>query len=257
MARKIFYKIADNRVNRISDQEWDDILRLQHWYNSEFIWTAGKLSFKMYAVFQGTNLSHLDYDDWHKVISERMEDCRRRGLSENETVRKLESERLIISKKGGYADNCLASGFTRVAGNEFNAYLTVEFLLKASHLAPGCVIDVEDEGEFVKPKNVCLSRGGVMIPVIEPLKTAICENMVEHRHVFAIVDAAKYNQFPKFRSSIPEFGDMSKDEQRSILTEWNWLGFESNYDINGDDIQGYDLNGKVAVFSINKFRESS
>jgi len=29
-----------------------------------------------------------------------------------------------------------------------------------------------------------------------------------------------------------------------------WLGFENNYDINGDDIQGFDLNKKVARFEI-------
>lgn len=255
MARKIYYKILHDGTNQISDKSWDDVLRLQHWYNSEFVWTAGKLSFKMYAVFQGARQAHLNYGDWNRIITRRREECRRQGMSENEVVRQLESEHLIISKTGGYADGCLASGFTRVAGNEFNAYLAVEFLLKVSHLTPHSVIAVEDEGEFIKSKIVHLRRGSVMIPVVEPLKAAICENMIEHRHVFAIVDSAKYNQFPKFRSSIPEFGDMSKEEQHTILAEWNWLGFESNYDINGDDIQGYDLSNKVVSFSLNRFGE--
>lgn len=253
MARKIHYRILDNGLNAVSDKEWDDILRLQHWYNSEFFWTAGKLAFKMYAVFQNSSDTEMTNAEWNARVSERMEHYREDGVSENEIIRRLEEEGLVISKKGGYADGCLASGFTRVAGNEFNAYLVAEFILKVSHLAKRSIIILEDEGEFVKPKQIHVARGEVMIPADEQLKLVMSQNMVEHRHVFAIVDSLKYNQFPKYRSNIPEFGEMTREEQNSILSEWNWLGFESNYDINGDDIQGLNLNEKVTSFSVNNF----
>ncbi len=253
MARTIHYKIADDGANAILDSEWDEILRLQHWYNSEFFWTAGKLAFKSYAVFQNFPRTTTNAEEWQREVSARMEHYRGEGVSENEIVRLLEREGLVVAKKGGYADGCLASGFTRVAANEFNAYLVGEFLLKASHLMRRSAIVLEDEGEFVKPKLVHIAKGDVMVPAEDPMKLEICRNMTEHRHVFAIVDSLKYNQFPKYRSNIPEFVEMTKEEQTEILSQWNWLGFESNYDINGDDIQGLNLNEKVLKFSVNKF----
>jgi hypothetical protein len=250
MARKLHYRIPDDGKNTITDREWDDVLRLQHWYNSEFFWTAGKLAFKMFAVFQNIAKGNLAAEEWQAQVSEKMEQYRKEGLCENEIVRVLEREGLVIAKQGGYAEGCLASGFTRVAANEFNAYLTAEFVLKVSHLLRESTILLEDEGEFIKPKRIIVRCGEVIIPAVEPMQLAVAQNMAEHRHAFAIVDSLKYNQFPKYRSNIPEFGEMTREEQSTILSEWNWLGFESNYDINGDDIQGLNLNEKVSKFSV-------
>jgi len=255
MARKIYYRIPDDRTNRIADREWEEVLRLQHWYNSEFFWTAGKLSFKMFAVFQAVAGDHISAEEWQKKIRERMDLLRGEGMSENEMIRILEQEGLVSVKKGGYADGCLASGFTRVAGNEFNAYLVLEFLLKASHLLKGSFIEVEDEGEFIKAKYGRIEGGSVTLTSESGLQDAIFGAMAGQRRVFSIVDAQKYSQYPKFRSDIPDFSALSADERSDILTQWNWLGFESSYDINGDDLQGLNLNLKVKEFRLVKFED--
>ena len=252
MARKLYYKIIDDGLNEISDLQWDEILRLQHWYNSEFVWSAGRLAFKMYAVFPNIDSMTTNEDHLWEQIRERHRSFRTEGISENQIIRNLESEGLVIAKKGGYFDGCLASGFTRVAGNEFNAYLVCDFLLKASVAAPGSTIEVEDEGEFIKSHKVRIRQGRIILSPPEKMKLSYYQQMVSNRHVFAIVDSAKYDHFPRYETTISDFNELPADEQHVILKDWNWLGFENNYDINGDDIQGFDLNRKVASFEISE-----
>jgi len=248
MARKIYYKIFDDGSNKISDADWDSISRLQHWYNSEFVWTAGKLGLKMYAIFP--NIDHYFYDEdelWQRIIQRRNE-MRSFAFSENEIIRQLENDGLVLVKKGGYFDDCLASGFTRVAANEWNAYLVCEFLLKASMVAKDAVLTIHDEGEFIKSKKIYIQNGVVRVPVREGEKNSFTDAMISNRHVFSVVDPAKYDHFPAYRSTVPDFNKLEKNEKRVIVKDWNWLGFESNYDLNGDDIQGFDLNKKVLKF---------
>ncbi|MBI1807277.1 MAG: hypothetical protein HYR76_09540 [Ignavibacteria bacterium] len=250
MARKLYYKIIDDGINKIRDAEWEEILRLQHWYNSEFIWTAGRLAFKMFAVFPNIGQHSNDADAIRQRIIQRRIELEQQGLSDNETINRLESEGLIIAQKGGYFDQCLASGFTRVAGNEFNAYLVCDFLLKASLIAKEARIVIYDEGEFIKPKSIKVHRGGIKLSLRDETKTARFTNMILHRRIFSVVDATKYDQFPRFQTTIMDFNEMTFDERLSILKDWNWLGFENNFDINGDDIQGFDLNKKVTRFEL-------
>jgi hypothetical protein len=257
MARKIYYKIIDDGSNKITDEQWETILRLQHWYNSEFMWTAGRLGFKMYAVFPNLTGPQTDPDELRRTIARRFEELHQQGFSYNATIQQLESEGLIIAQKGGYFDKCLASGFTRVAANEFNAYLVCEFLLKTSRIAQDAVITVYDEGQFIKSKAVKFSRGGVILQLTEPSKSSFYRGMVHNHHVFAIVDAAKYDQFPRFSTTIVDYNELSIDEKLAILKDWNWLGFEDNFDLNGDDVQGFNLNKKVEGFDIEDSSKNS
>ena len=252
MARKLYYKILDNGSNTIGDNEWEEVLRIQHWYNSEFIWTAGRLTFKMFAVFQNPDALDIDEESLWRRISGRRAQLTREGLRENEIIRTLESEGLIITKKGGYTDNCIASGFTRVATNEWNAYLVCEFLLKASAVLSKSSITVTDEGAFIKPGGIEIVNGQVHVPIIGGKDKTRIEAMVDNKRVFSIVDPAKYDRLPAFKTSVPEFNQLERDEQRSLVRDWNWLGFDENYDRNGDDIQGVDLNKKVAKFLVSE-----
>lgn len=250
MARKLYYKILDDNYNRITDKQWDDILRLQHWYNSEFIWTAGKLGFKMYAVFPNIDVATNNIAELQLIIRRRHKELRDEGLSDNQAIQQLESEGLITAQRGGYFDKCIASGFTRVADNEFNAYLVCEFLLKASLLAPEVVINVFDEGDFIKSKNIELQSGRVIIRSENQIEYSYFQELINHRHVFSIVDPAKYNDHPKFQHTIIGFNDLAANAKQNILKDWNWLGFENNYDQHGDDMKGCDLNKKVVKFEI-------
>jgi hypothetical protein len=74
--------------------------------------------------------------------------------------------------------------------------------------------------------------------------------LVEGRHVFSIVNPSKYDQFPKFKTVVAGFNDLEEDERRTIVKDWNWLGFTGSYDRDGDDLKGYDLNQKVLAFEI-------
>jgi hypothetical protein len=250
MARKLYYKILNDGINRLTDLQWEEILKLQHWYNSEFVWTAGRLGLKMFAVFPNGDHRTSSHDDFYSRISKRSTELRSQGLTENQIILRLENEGYVIVKKGGYLDECLASGFTRVAGNEFNAYLVCDFILKVSRVAPESVITLYDEGEFIKPKTIKVRQGNVIIPVPEKIKNSYFELMVSTRHVFAVVDSAKYDKFPRYQSTVTGFNDLTPDERTIILRNWNWLGFENSYDINGDDIQGFDLNKKVDQFDL-------
>jgi len=254
MARKIYYKILDDGKSIITDNEWDEIIKLQHWYNSEFIWTAGKINFKMFAVFPNVDERYDDEEKLWQMIVERRAILRKTGMSENEIIRQLEAENVIIVKKGGYFDNCIASGFTRVANNEWNAFLVCEFLFKASLIAPKATLTIRDEGNFIKAHHVVFRKGRVTIVVTDKSKELFYNAMIHNKHVFSIVDPAKYDNFPLYQPTVDNFSAMKDEEQQQVLHDWNWLGFEKNFDINGDDIQGYDLNKKVFSFGIEYLR---
>ena len=251
MARTLHYKIADHPRNTVVNEEWEEVLRLQHWYNSEFVWTAGRLALKMYAVFPNWEEFGGDEKQLIERITHRQRELRKSGCSENEIILQLESDGLVTAKRGGYMDNCLASGFTKVAGNEFNAYLVCEFLLKASTIVRNAEISVYDEGKFIKTKKIKLQDGIVRIAADDG-QAELTRQLVHARRIFSIVNPRKYDEFPKFRTLVAGYNDLDEGEKMEILKDWNWLGFGENFDITGDDIQGYDLNAKVFRFTIDE-----
>ena len=250
MGRRIIYRIQDRAGNRFTDAEWASLERLQHWYKSEFQWSSGRIRFKRFVAFPNTeDFEGLGVSIWD-VIAERRQGLRMKGLSEKEIVAQMEKEKLVIVKWGGYYDECLASGFTRVADNEWNAFLVCDFLLKASTLLPDCLISLSDEGRFLKAGSIGLRNASVILRRGEDLGERDLEEICGSRHVFSIVDADKYARHPSFRNMIPEYGRLKEMEKRKILRNWNWLGYDGKYDADGDDRKGYDLNSKVRSFVI-------
>ena len=245
MARRIEYRVQDRTWNSISDQEWAQIKRLEHWYNSEFEWRTGRLAFKMFAIFPNWEKFVDSGDSTWEEIHGRYRQLRSMGHSENAALVDLEREGLVVLKKGGYKENCIASGFTRVAGNEFNAYLVCEFLLKCSFIANHAEFEASDEGDFIKCKHITLRNGVVQVHVRRVQDSIRVQRMVEERHIFSVVDSTKYDKLPAFKNVVHGFNEMDKEERRKVLEDWNWLGFASSYDSDGDDRQGYDLNRKV------------
>ncbi len=242
MARKIFYRIPDDGSNFISDDEWESIRSLQNWYNSEFFWTGGKIDLRRFLVFP-------NYDSiGHDVagIRKRFTQLREAGYSEVEMVNELERRGMIIVKRGGYEDNMVASGFTRVADNELNAFLVLDFLLKVSRIAPTAVIDVFDEGSFVKTHSISLSNGDGQIRTAG-LPQETVEDVRSTRRAFAVVNPDKYDGHPEFSNFVIEFNELLPDERDKVVENWNWLGYESkaDFDFNGDDFFGFDLNRKL------------
>jgi hypothetical protein len=250
VGRKLYYYAEDHPSNRITDEEWEDICRLQRWYNSEFVWTAGRLAFKTYAVFPNWEYLAIDRNSYWAAVKQRSQELRTKPMRENEVIRTLEKERLIIVKKGGYRDGSLASGFTKVASNEFNAYLVCDFLLKVSTIARNCDFRIRDEGRFIKCREVSVRAGKVRARVREGGGYGRVRELVENRRLFSIVDPRKYDNYPNFKSTVPGFAEMEPAKRQSVLRDWNWLGFSGGYDLDGDDLTGYDLNQKVLAFEI-------
>jgi hypothetical protein len=191
----------------------------------------------------------MDTPIW-EVIGQRHASLRAEGLSEPEIISQMEKDNLVVVKWGGYYDNCLASGYTRVADNEWNAYLVCDFLLKASTLCPNARIHFEDEGRFVKTGEADFKDGCVEVERLQASAELNVEELCLTKRVFSLVDPEKYNRHPAFRNVIPEFGTLKMSERKKLVKNWNWLGYEGNFDVNGDDLGGFDLNTKVRSFSL-------
>ncbi|HWP81215.1 MAG TPA: hypothetical protein VNN76_01005 [Bacteroidota bacterium] len=242
MGRRIIYKIEDNSQNSFTEDQWQEVQRLQHWYNSEFTWTAGKIAFKRYVLFPNVEeFSNLDLSIW-EIIAQRYESLAAQGLSERDVITQLEKDRLVFVKWGGYFDDCLGSGFTRVADNEWNAFLVCDFLLKASTLLTDATIQVIDEGRFIKMGSIGLRNGKVLLSRRKQQKE---RGESPRGHVFSIVDPEKYDKHPKFKNTIPDFNSLAKKERLAWIQNWNWLGYGDSYDADGDDEKGFDLNKKI------------
>lgn len=245
MGRRILYRIEDVRENSLTEEEWGEISRLQFWYNSEFGWTAGKLAFKRYVVFPNTEeFQGLNVSIW-ELIAERQRALAEKGLSERDRVSQLEKDRLVIVKWGGYFDGCLASGFTRVADNEWNAFLVCDFLLKASTLCKNATILLADEGKFVKTGKVGFKNGVVLVPRHSVPEGADPEDLVAQRHIFTPVDASRYDKHPVFKNLIPGFNQMQAHERKELVQNWNWLGYGDSASETGNTDSTFDLNAKV------------
>jgi hypothetical protein len=250
VGRRIIYRIYDREGNRFTEDEWGEIDRLQHWYNSEFSWSTGRLAVKRYIFFPNAeDFQNVETPLW-EVIGQRHASLRLQGLSEPEIVSQMEKDNLITVKWGGYYDNCLASGFTRIADNEWNAYLVCDFLLKASTLCPNARISAFDEGKFIKPGQADFKNGHVEVGKSGAFSDVEVEDLCSTRRIFSVVDAEKYNRHPAFRNMIPEFGKLKMSERKKLVNNWNWLGFDGNFDGNGDDARGFDLNTKVRSFIV-------
>lgn len=250
MARRIKYWIEDNGKNFMTDEEWEEIMKLQRWYNSEFVWTAGKINFKRFAIFPNWENVELmiwagEKDPVKNIIEKRFEMLLSSGMNEVEALEKLEKEGLIFLKRGGYIDNSIASGITRIGGNEFNAYLLCEFLLKVSFIATGVEISVYDEGEFIKSGFVKMKMGEVYVQKTDRVSEEKWGEMRRYKKVFSIVDPAKYTNYPRLKNVIPNYNSLNKKDKLAILQDWNWLGYGDPYDFEGDDFTGYDLNRKA------------
>jgi hypothetical protein len=250
VSRRIVYRINDRGGNRFSESEWEAIDRLQHWYNSEFSWSTGRLALKRYVIFPNTEeFQNTKMPVW-EAVGQRHASLREQGLSEPEIISQMEKDNQVIVKWGGYFDDCLASGFTRIADNEWNAYLVCDFLLKASTLCPNAAISVTDEGRFIKTGHVDFRNGAVEVGNEGYTPEREARDLCVTRRVFSVVDSEKYNRHPTFHNMIPEFNKLKTSEREHLVKNWNWLGYESNYDANGDDLSGFDLNLKVRSFIV-------
>src|SRR5690349_7778014 len=150
MPRALRYYIEDSSDNTIPNHDWPEIVRLQHWYNSEFIWSCDKIGMKRYMLFPNYDrIPDMPYHTAKYHFRKRLLQKKIELQDEIGAVRAMEEEGLFTVRWGGVRDDSIASGITHVADNEFNAYLLCEFLLKCSTIATDATFVAEDEGRFI------------------------------------------------------------------------------------------------------------
>ena len=98
-----------------------------------------------------------------------------------------------------------------------------------------------------------LKNGGVFVNE-NRIPSELIGEIKTNRRVFAIVNPYKYNGHPEFTNRVSDFNDLQPDERAKVIENWNWLGHESkaNFDFNGDDFFGFDLNRKLSLVHIDK-----
>ena len=195
MGRTIHYLVEDNGQSFITDEQWQRIEKLQDEYNSNFKWSCENFNlerFSLYPVWSAWEETGLKVPEvWRRI---------REGLKKPEGMKELLNHGLIEVNKGGYrGKDYLMSGFTKVRDDEHNAGLVIEFLIKASLIAPGLQIKTNDEGDYLTCPVVI--QNGQMKPdeteiksTIEYWKTRAAEGPSDQLEFWAGL-IAKYKQY--------------------------------------------------------------
>lgn len=241
MPRALRYYIENTPENRIPDDAWKEIARLQHWYNSEFIWSCDKIGLKRYMAFPNYDrIPDMPYHTAKYHFRKRFLQKKIELQDEIAAVRAMEAEGLYTIRWGGVRDGAIASGITHVADNEFNAYLLCEFLLKCSTIANEASFIVEDEGRFVIPGRA-IFRNAEIQARRDDLYRQGEEISLDVPQIFSVVNADKYNEHPRFSQNLEDFDDLDEVELTESVHRFSTLGFAQNYETAWGDAGGLNL----------------
>ncbi len=248
MSRRILYRIPESDARFVGEAEWDEVQRLQRWYNTEFAWSSGRLVFRRYVLF--VNAEEFADLEWspNEIVEKRKAYLREQGMRELEIIAQLEKDGLASVRWGGYQDHSYASGFTRVADNEWNAYLVCDFLLKVSLAVPKATVIARDEGQFIKTGTVRFKNGVAEVPLPHTSPRETVMQALEEKRVFAHVDPNQYADHKAPKNVIPQFTEREKEERKKLVQDWNWLGFGNKESELKEPEGGLDLNAKVRGF---------
>ena len=241
MPRALRYYIEDSPDNTIANAAWPEIVRLQHWYNSEFIWSCDKIGLKRYMLFPNYDrIPDMPYHTAKYHFRKRLLQKKIELQDEIGAVRAMEEEGLFTVRWGGVRDDSIASGITHVADNEFNAYLLCEFLLKCSTIATEATFVVEDEGRFILTRRASFRNGEILIrrEDIYPQEEAISLDVPQ---VFSVVNPSKYDDHPRFAQNVEDFDDMDEETITETVHKYGVLGFAQNYETAWGDAEGLNL----------------
>lgn len=149
---KLSKPLDTKRINKIID--------LTDEYNTKYVWTCENVGFSNFGFFpnweywralKGENYSR---DLIWKAIDTAYKSNEKFGMSHLDNIMNLRQIKRIISfhqcDEKGNPDLKEFHGFTKVAGNEWNALLTLAWLVEVSRVVPEAMIEVYDEGEFLK-----------------------------------------------------------------------------------------------------------
>lgn len=241
MPRALRYHIRNDDANSISNEQWALIARVQHWYNSEFIWSCDSIGLKRYILFPNYDkMPDMPYKTARFHFRKRLLAKKIELKDEIAAVEAMVAEGFFDVRWGGIRDDSIASGITHVADNEFNAYLVCEFLLKCSTIATEATFEVEDEGRFVLPGHA-MFRDGVILVEKERLFPGDADIPLDVPQIFSVVNASKYDEHPPFDQQIEDFGELSEEEVSEQVHRSGTLGFAENFETAWGDAEGLNL----------------
>jgi hypothetical protein len=103
----------------------------------------------------------MNQDQLWKYINKAYEELKAEGFSRLQIIRDLLSRKLIALHGDDHNHLNLqkAYGFTKVAGNEWNAALVTSWLTQISRLLPEHTFTLHDEGEFLTHSCLVIKNG--------------------------------------------------------------------------------------------------
>ncbi|MBI5806265.1 hypothetical protein HZA73_09485 [candidate division TA06 bacterium] len=165
MGRTIHYEIT----GAISDDQWDKIDALQDRYNIDHRWTCECLSLTRIPFwyprwpnqFKDSKLDKgITANEAWKIINRQLDGLS--GVALEKKVFDLVDEKILVLGDRSKKD-ITASGFTKVADNEWNAQLVIDFLTETSKIAKDSVVKIYDEGDYSLCHYVIIRNGVVSL----------------------------------------------------------------------------------------------
>lgn len=250
MPRALRYYIDETADNTVESTVWREIAQLQHWYNSEFLWSCDRVGLKRYILFPNYDtIPDMPYHTAKYHFRKRLLAKKIELQDEVAAVRAMEAEGLFTVRWGGVRDNSIASGITHVADNEFNAYLLCEFLLKCSTLATGATFVVEDEGRFILCGRVMFRAGEILVRR-DDLYPDSADVSLDIPQLFSVVNPTRFDDHPSFSQNLEDVDDLDEAARIDSTGRFGALGFASNYETAWGDGEGLNLQQRATKVSV-------
>ena len=218
MGRTLHYYIPQRY--EIDKEQWEAISKIQRDYTKNYKWTCEEPSLELLSYYP--NWERFESADLaRRYIDNRTKELQKQYRYELDVIEALGREDLVKIERGGYQRNRTASGFTKVASNEYNAKLILDFLLDISPIIPDAEVYLKDEGDFLltgviiqneqlkvdsKAANKQLRYLDKMAHEHSELEAYFknsyqkLKNGLETKRVIANVDPKRYEDHPEFRS---------------------------------------------------------
>ena len=158
MGRTLHYTMHPNHSVTVTEGDWEKVETITDYFNHNFKWTCEDVGFNNLSYyprwlnrFPDSKLKEAPTEVLWRFLDAEYVKLKEKGLSRFAIIRDLHKRKFIAF----YNDSdCLelqkAHGFTKVAGNEWNALLVVAWLTAVSTMLPHHDFELHDEGKLLK-----------------------------------------------------------------------------------------------------------
>lgn len=170
MGRTLHYELQENKSVGLTEADWDKINQITKYFVDNYKWTCEQPQFSNIGYFPrwpewfkdsalpklpGGNTNDNVQKYWDVVESE-VKKLEAKNLTRLQTVKELLARKIIAlhGDDPNVIDLQKAHGFTKVAGNEWNAVLVTAWLTAVSKVLPQHVFTLHDEGDFLTTRLV-------------------------------------------------------------------------------------------------------